>query len=57
MIPEPQRTYVLELLSALGLAAVDFVVAGGSGLQVLGARGARKQVIPISVTSWCGQRN
>jgi hypothetical protein len=28
MIPEPQRTYVLELLAALGPAAKDFVIAG-----------------------------
>jgi len=28
MIPEPQRTYVLELLAALGPSADDFVVAG-----------------------------
>jgi hypothetical protein len=27
MIPEPQRTFLLELLAALGAAADDFVIA------------------------------
>jgi hypothetical protein len=32
VIPEPQRTYVLELLAALGSAAGDFVVAGSQAI-------------------------
>lgn len=43
MIPEPQRTYVLELLAALGPAADDFVVAGAQAMKftVLKARGTK----------------
>ena len=33
MIPEPQRTYVLELLAALDSAADDFVVAGVQAMK------------------------
>jgi len=33
MIPEPQRTYLLELWSELGAAAADFVLVGGHALQ------------------------
>lgn len=33
MIPEPQLTYLLELLSALGPAADDFVVAGAQAMK------------------------
>ena len=33
MIPEPQRTYVLELLAALGPAAADFVIAGAQAIK------------------------
>jgi len=33
MIPEPQRTYVLELLKALGPGAGDFVVAGAQAMK------------------------
>jgi hypothetical protein len=33
MIPEPQKTYVLELLAALGSAADDFVVAGAQAMK------------------------
>ena len=33
MIPEPQRTYVLELLAALGPAAKDFVIAGAQAIK------------------------
>jgi hypothetical protein len=35
MIPEPQRTYVLELLKALGPAADDFVVAGAQAMKFI----------------------
>ena len=33
MIPEPQRTYLLELLFAIGQAADDFIVVGGQALK------------------------
>ena len=33
MIPEPQRTYLLELLTALGPAAGDFVLAGAQSMK------------------------
>jgi hypothetical protein len=33
MIPEPQLTYVLELLASLGPAADDFVVAGAQAMK------------------------
>ncbi len=35
MIPEPQRTYVLELLKALGPAAEDFVVVGAQAMKFM----------------------
>ena len=35
MIPEPQRTYVLELLNALGPAADEFVVAGAQAMKFM----------------------
>jgi hypothetical protein len=35
MIPEPQKTYVLELLKALGPAADDFVVAGAQAMKFM----------------------
>jgi len=35
MIPEPQRTYVLELLHALGSVANDFVVAGAQAMKFM----------------------
>jgi hypothetical protein len=35
LIPEPQRTYVLELLRALGPAAEDFVVAGAQAMKFM----------------------
>jgi hypothetical protein len=43
MIPEPQRTYLLELLQALGPAADDFVVAGAQAMKftVERARGTK----------------
>jgi hypothetical protein len=33
MIPEPQRTYVLELWSELGATSADFVLVGGQALK------------------------
>jgi hypothetical protein len=43
MIPEPQRTYVLELIAALGPAANDFILAGAQAMKfaVAGARGTK----------------
>jgi hypothetical protein len=43
MIPEPQRTYVLELLRALGGAGNEFVVAGAQAMKFMlqGARATR----------------
>ncbi len=43
MIPEPQRTYVLELLAALGPAAGEFVVVGAQAIKfaVKDARGTK----------------
>jgi hypothetical protein len=35
VIPEPQRTYVLELLHALGPASGDFVVAGAQAMKFM----------------------
>ena len=35
MIPEPQRTYVLELLKALGAAADSFIVAGAQAMKFM----------------------
>ena len=43
MIPEPQKTYLLELLAALGPAADEFVLVGGQALKfVLGKARATK---------------
>jgi hypothetical protein len=43
MIPEPQLTYLLELLQAIGPAADDFVVAGAQAMKfaVEKARGTK----------------
>ncbi len=38
VIPEPRRTYLLELLSALGPAAEGFVLVGGHALRFMVAR-------------------
>lgn len=35
MIPEPQRTYLLELLDALGPAAQEFVIAGAQAMKFM----------------------
>jgi hypothetical protein len=45
VIPEPQRTYLLELLNALGPAAEDFVVAGAQAMKfTVGQARATKDV-------------
>jgi hypothetical protein len=43
LIPEPQRTYVLELMAALGPAAAEFVIAGAQAIKfaVNDARGTK----------------
>jgi len=43
VIPEPQRTYLLELLAALGPAADNFVIAGAQAIKfaVKDARGTK----------------
>jgi hypothetical protein len=43
VIPEPQRTYVLELMAALGSTANDFILAGAQAMKftVAGARGTK----------------
>ena len=43
MIPEPQRTYVLELLAVLGPVAGEFVIAGAQAIKfaVKDARGTK----------------
>jgi hypothetical protein len=43
VIPEPQRTYLLELLKALGPAAEDFVIVGAQAMKFLlqAARGTK----------------
>jgi predicted nucleotidyltransferase len=58
MIPEPQRTYVLELLKALGPAAENFVVAGAQAIKFMlnDARGTKDvdfvlDVAPLRETS------
>jgi len=33
MIPEPQQTYLLELLAALGPAAKNFIIAGAQAIE------------------------
>ena len=43
MIPEPQRTYVLELLKALGPAAEDFVIAGAQAIKFMLKEAPRHQ--------------
>ncbi len=35
MIPEPQRTYVLELMTSLGRAAEGFILAGAQAMKFL----------------------
>ena len=43
MIPEPQKTHLLEMLAALGPAADEFVLVGGQALKfVLGKARATK---------------
>jgi Nucleotidyl transferase AbiEii toxin, Type IV TA system len=43
VIPEPQRTHVLELLKGLGPAAADFVIAGAQAIKFMlkDARGTK----------------
>lgn len=54
MIPEPQRTYLLELLNALGPAAQDFVIAGAQAMKfaVEKARGTKDFDFLLNVVAW-----
>jgi hypothetical protein len=56
MIPDPQRTYVLDLLAALGPAADDFVVASAQAMKftVAKARGTKVVASPIVSTRLIG---
>ena len=58
MIPEPQRTYVLELLHALGPAAEGFVVAGAQAMKFVleRARGTRDIDFVLDVVRLKGER-
>ena len=58
MIPEPQRTYVLELLRALGPAAEGFVVAGAQAMKFAleRARGTRDIDFVLDVVRLRGER-
>jgi Nucleotidyl transferase AbiEii toxin, Type IV TA system len=53
VIPEPQGTYLLELLAALGPAAADFVVAGAQAIKfaVPEARGTKDVDFILNVIS------
>lgn len=57
MIPEPHRTYVLELLKALGTAADEFVVVGAQAMKfVLGkARGTKDLDFLLNVVRLRGE--
>jgi hypothetical protein len=45
MIPEPQRTYVLELIAALGSAANNFILAGAQAMKVQASTQSRRQAL------------
>jgi hypothetical protein len=47
VIPEPQRTYVLELLAALGPTAGKFVIAGAQAIKFM-VKDARNQGLSAS---------
>jgi hypothetical protein len=55
MIPEPQLTYLLELLQALGSAADDFVVAGAHAMKfaVQKARGTKDVYFLRKILALC----
>ena len=57
MIPEPQKTYVLELLHALGPAAGEFVVAGAQAMKfmVQGARATKDIDFVLDVVKLRGE--
>jgi hypothetical protein len=58
MIPEPQRTYVLELLKALGPAADDFIVAGAQAMKFIleKARGTKDVDFVLDVVGLKGEK-
>jgi len=49
VIPESQRTYVLELLQALGPAADEFVVAGAQAMKFMVAQ---SRATKVSTLCW-----
>lgn len=57
MIPEPQRTYVLELIHALGPLANGFVVAGAQAMKfaIIKARGTKDIDFVLDVVHLRGQ--
>ena len=57
MIPEPQRTYVLELLKALGPAGDEFVVAGAQAMKFMleGARATKDVDFVLDVVRLRGE--
>ena len=57
MIPEPQRTYVLELLKALGPAGDEFVVAGAQAMKFIleGARATKDVDFVLDVVRLRGE--
>jgi hypothetical protein len=58
MIPEPQRTYVLELLKALGPAGDEFVVAGTQAMKFAldGARATKDIDFVLDVVGLRGEK-
>lgn len=58
MIPEPQRTYVLEFLKALGPAADEFVVAGAQAMKFFleKARGTKDIDFVLDVVGLRGEK-
>ncbi len=52
VIAEPHKTYVLELLAALGPAAGDFVVAGAQAMKFY-VEGARAKTLSEPVQDGC----
>jgi predicted nucleotidyltransferase len=56
MIPEPQKTYLLELLTTLGPAADEFVLVGGQALKfVLAKARTTKDFDSFWMRSQCGR--
>ena len=58
MIPEPHRTYVLELITSLGPAAEGFVLAGAPAMKFVlpGARATKDFDFVLDAILLCGQQ-